>query len=320
MGKPAKAAALAGLCLLSCAASSRAWGPLGHKAVASVAESLMSDQARENVAELLGGGSSLADISNCADTVLYTKDPVSCAGFTLDPAAFTQTKPWHYINIPIATTDLSDMTALCKNGQDCVTAQIRAQTLILKDPSPHVTMLQRQAALMLLVHCMGDVHQPFHAIDDADWGGNAKKLVFQGALKNLHMLWDDLIMKEDWREQAKMAPAPLVASLDPLDISAVVTYSGGGEVGDEAARESFELAKGSVYPVYKPDQHLDEHYQAHMQPLAEQRLFLAGKRLGWLLDEIFGAGYRGTPPPAASVRNAATDRALGMISATVISR
>ncbi|MBI3296721.1 MAG: S1/P1 nuclease [Elusimicrobia bacterium] len=297
-------------CLLS-AVPSRAWGPLGHKAVADVAESWLSESTRERVRELLGG--SLSDVSNCADNVMFARDPFPCAGFTLDPAAFAGTKPWHYIGIPIGTTDLSDMKALCKNGKDCVVAAIKAQTAVLKDPSPHVTKLQRQSALMLLVHLMGDVHQPFHAIDDGDWGGNAKKLTFKGAAKNLHMLWDDLVMVEDWKEQATWDAKPLVEALErPLDPSSAAPRSY-RDVGEQAAAESFVIAKDIVYPAYARSQALDQAYQEQMQPIVGRRLTQAGLRLAFALESIFLRYDQARLSSAAPVRNAAAERALGMI-------
>src|SRR6185437_10225435 len=45
--------------------------------------------------------------------------------------------------------------------------------------------------LRYVVHFVGDIHQPLHAISDADHGGNCERLDPPvGKARNLHALWD----------------------------------------------------------------------------------------------------------------------------------
>ncbi len=37
---------------------------------------------------------------------------------------------------------------------------------------------------------MGDLHQPLHASDNHDRGGNEVRVVLNGEYKNLHAVWD----------------------------------------------------------------------------------------------------------------------------------
>ncbi len=46
-------------------------------------------------------------------------------------------------------------------------------------------------ALKFLLHFVGDLHQPLHAADSLDLGGNTKRVSTQGfRLGNLHHFWD----------------------------------------------------------------------------------------------------------------------------------
>ena len=59
---------------------------------------------------------------------------------------------------------------------------------------------QRSFALRLIIHYVGDVHQPLHStaeVDDefptGDRGGNSEKVPSQGGADNLHAIWDSVV-------------------------------------------------------------------------------------------------------------------------------
>ena len=62
-----------------------AWGKAGHRAVATLATTLLSAEAQAQVATLLDPGTTLADISTWADDIRPSRP---------------NTGPWHYVNIP----------------------------------------------------------------------------------------------------------------------------------------------------------------------------------------------------------------------------
>ena len=67
-------------------------------------------------------------------------------------------------------------------------AVIQRQEQILRDRSRPA--LQRAEALKFLIHFIADIHQPLHAADAADRGGNAREIVPVGGSRNLHAAWD----------------------------------------------------------------------------------------------------------------------------------
>ena len=79
-----------------------------------------------------------------------------------------QTAPWHYVNLEI-TQDMRYQPARDCRKDDCVVAQILHQQAVLKSSADRT---RKAEALKFLVHFVGDVHQPLHAADNHDRGGN----------------------------------------------------------------------------------------------------------------------------------------------------
>src|SRR5437016_972630 len=96
----AVAAVLAGLA--AAPGSALAWGRMGHRAAAKLAEARLNPAARAAVRDLLEPGESLADASTWADEVR---------------SARPETGPWHYVNVPISEPTYRD--AFCPD-QGCV--------------------------------------------------------------------------------------------------------------------------------------------------------------------------------------------------------
>ncbi|MEK7857951.1 MAG: S1/P1 nuclease [Elusimicrobiota bacterium] len=285
------------LLLLLAAAPVRAWGPLGHRVVAALAQERLSPQAQANLAEILGPGRTLAEISNCADNLLYVRGEFVCAGLvkmTGDIGKHTQ--PWHFINLPASSpAKVSRLMRSCPYGQHCVSEQVKLFASRLKTASSDH---EKRFSLMFLVHLVADEHQPMHAVDAGDRGGNAKPINFLGCEKTLHSLWDDLVAKENWKEQASVDPEPLLAALRS-GISGFDTVAlTAGDFIDRAAVESHGIAREVIYPSYASEIACpnSQDYQRRMQPIVHQRLGQAAVRLAALLE----AGLAGSPRPSAA--------------------
>jgi len=176
-------------------------------------------------------------------------------------------------------------------------AEFRA---ILKDPTKPVE--ERRMALRFIVHLVGDLHQPLHAGDNHDRGGNDTQIRFFEKDSNMHRLWDsDLI---EWNTRSEDV---WLAELGELDTDKKCALWIGGTVEDWAT-ESL-LAARAAYVVQgtdariKPGQKLSrEYYDAHL-PVVRRRLYQAGLRLAMVLNEAFSADQhegperRGRPNP-----------------------
>ena len=267
------------LLLLSPPAS--AWSALGHRLVAAIADRHLSPAAEREVRALLQGepDPTLAGIATWADDLRQS-----------DPDRFKATSRWHYIDTDDAGCHFH-LPKDCPDGQ-CAVAAIEAQRAILADRTR--PLAERRDALKFIVHIVGDVHQPMHASNHADKGGNdyqislrtdlvpeayARKNYVDGVMgTNLHSVWDYYILGSLGLDLPRYT-----ARLDALPWPPLP----GGVPGPMAwAGESCRLidARG----LYPSGHTLDRRYLDAMRPLAEQRVRQAAWRLTDLLDRTLG--------------------------------
>lgn len=155
------------LCFGFAAPSAWAWGDQGHKTVGAIADQLLRDShAGKEAAALLLPGETLASLSVWADCVKGNY----CGPQTPEMVEYTKANPkhnsYHYTNVPfqkdayrdgeVGTSDIDVVHTLRQaiavlRGQDDATA------------NPH--RFTKRQALALLVHLVGDLHQPLHASD-----------------------------------------------------------------------------------------------------------------------------------------------------------
>jgi hypothetical protein len=146
----------------------------------------------------------------------------------------------------------------------------------------------RAVALKFLVHLIGDLHQPFHALG-VERGGNGIPVSVFGSPTcgypdgtrfscNLHALWDsELIAHRKLRDRAYAA-----------ELERQITARRWGAAGSAAewAMESHALAKAALLP---PRGQADEaYYRAHIAQI-DERLALGGLRLARVLNQMLGS-------------------------------
>ena len=182
-----------------CGTPAMAWGVEGHAVVADIAEAHLTDPARRQVRALLDadGKTSLDQISSWADMVRMQR---------------RDTDPWHYVDIPLEA-DRYDPARDCPDGQ-CVVAKIADFEKVLA--ASNAVTPERVEALKWVVHFVGDIHQPLHAEDHDDKGGNEVPVAGFGKRANLHSIWDtDFIERDDSdaRDLAKRLDARITPNL-----------------------------------------------------------------------------------------------------------
>jgi hypothetical protein len=150
-----------------------AWGAEGHRVIAAIAADELTPAARTQVEQLLGMDASVGmmEASTWADEIRLKRP---------------DTARWHFADIPVEATNY-DARRDCRNG-DCVVAQIEKDARIVGDRQlvPPV----RAEALRFLIHFVGDLHQPLHAADNGDRGGNQVHVLLRRRRTNIHAVWD----------------------------------------------------------------------------------------------------------------------------------
>ena len=255
-----------------------AWGREGHRLTALVAQEHLTPAAEENVRYLLGR-ESLADVASWADE--YRQD-------------HRETARWHFVNMPGAQ-DRYDRVRDCplpesdpgSNWRDCVVDRILYFEEQLKDP--HTNKKQRAFALKFVVHLIGDIHQPFHAIGEARGGNDVPVILFgteqcgERSLCNLHGAWDEGLLEHRGLSEKKYL-ARLHAEILENDWEG---KAGGDPVA--WANASHHYAQDAFVP--RGALITERYYDAEIG-IVDQQLALGGLRLAEVLNEIF------TTPPA----------------------
>lgn len=265
-----------------------AWWETGHQTIGRIAAAHLTPAARARIAQIL-------DVENTPEAVA---DAMARASTWADETKReTRTGAWHYIDLAVQDTR-SDFAVRCKDD-DCAPARIRLFTAQLRSKNAEYRWSNRDA-LRYVIHFAGDIHQPLHAISNADLGGNCERLnPFIGKAKNLHALWDGELI-DQWGMSEKQLAARLDDGARNFDTTGTV---------DDWAWESHEIAIADVYrelriptedvlfpascndaPLEISDLQLEisSAYTGKMRPVVEEQLMKGGLRLAKLLNETFG--------------------------------
>ena len=272
------------LLTLAISPAALAWSALGHRMVGELAQRHISPAALAQVELLLAGepDPTLAGVADWADRL---RD--------LDPERFKATSRWHYVNTPPGLDCDYDAARDCPGG-NCVIGAIQAQRRILADRSQPLEA--RRDALKFIVHFVGDVHQPMHANNHDDLGGNRYQVSLRTELQpeayarnhyvdgvmgtNLHSIWDYYILGAEGLSLAQYSDRLDALPWPPMPAD-------GPQTGPEAwAGESCRLV--DARDIYPPSHKLDDAYLDHFRPLAEQRVRQAAWRLAQILDADLG--------------------------------
>jgi hypothetical protein len=264
--------------------------------VGEIASRYLTARAQAQVTELLGndrladgepsGRHTLGEIANWADEIK-------------DFEWGRRRGSWHYDDIPLCAA--ADYAGYCRGGR-CASAQLARQIEVLGDP--RAKPRARNEALKWVVHLIGDIHQPLHAADRGDRGGNKVQVSFFGQRDNppygslnLHAIWDVQMVSR------------LIADRggERAFVSAPITEAGRraweqGSISDWVA-ESHALVLDRVYaplPVAASCGDriagvvaIDQSYYVNVAPVIDIQIRKAGVRLARVLNEVLGSDGAG---------------------------
>lgn len=235
------------------------WSATGHRVVGSVAEMHLSPKARKMIDKLLWG-QSLAEAATFADDI--KSEP-----------AFRKFSPWHYVNLlPQGTYE-----EVADNADGDIVKGIDYCVSVLKDKS---TSLADQAFyLKLLIHFIGDLHQPLHVGRAEDRGGNKIQLQWFDRGTNLHRLWDSNLIDDygmSYMELSQNLPKWSKAKIREVQRGAVLDWV--YEVRNVVNR---------IYDGVQSGDKLSYRYSSDWWPTVEDQLLRGGLRLAAVLNEIY---------------------------------
>jgi len=245
-----------------------AFGALGHRTSALLAERHLCPAARSEIADL-SDGQPLGELALWADKIR-------------DDPAWERAVPWHYINFP----DLPPGAGLEQARAaidafhhppegDVLTAIARFTATLADDSLPRA---ERAEALRFVVHFVVDVHQPVHVSRASDGGGTEVEVQVGDDVRSLHGFWDTTVFN-----RRGVAPEQFARELDAA--FEAVPDARAHDPPAQWAAESLVL-RPTVYSFARAQgpSVLDDAYRSMAQRVAEQRLVLAAARLAATLN------------------------------------
>jgi len=233
------------------------WGPTGHRATGLVAEKHLSKKAHKALERILQG-QSLAMASTWMDEIR-------------SDSTFDYMADWHWVTIQEGET--YDKSAKNPNGDIIQTLERVIQEL----KSGKLNAADEAQRIRILVHLVGDLHQPLHVGGGTDRGGNDVRVTWFRTDSNLHRVWDS-----DMIDDSRLSYTELAESLDKPDATAIQKLQS-TSVRDWA-KESMDY-RSQVYNY--GDGRLGYAYSYKNFPLVRTRLLQAGLRLAGILNDIY---------------------------------
>jgi hypothetical protein len=272
-----------------------AWSAFGHETVALIGWNQLTPKQQEAVSKIMaanpsifGTGTGYAQLyagATWPDTV--RKEPESTPNVPLSIFGSLGITMSHQSN-NLHFVDYNGAYPVLPDGQSAIVAITIAQK-VLQDPSS--SMGDKGEALTYLIHCVGDIHQPLHAGNAGDEGGNTitlKGLGVSNAKTELHAVWDEGLFAS-------------TKVTDPEDymnqfLSAPITKAEATALGDMKPADWASASHHLALTVAYVDEH-DHTIMAGAHPsvayvkealvVANNQLAIAGVRLGALLKADF---------------------------------
>lgn len=242
------------------------WSQKGHDVTCYIAEQHLTPRAAAAVDSIFHGRS-MVYWANWLDNASHTPE-------------YAYSKTWHYNNV-----DENETYDTRKNAPDGDAITALRHTIGVLSGDRQWPEGSKELALKMLIHIMGDIHQPLHMGHATDYGGNTVKVKFFGRDTNLHTVWDNNLPEathkwsySEWQQQIDRAT--------PAEQLVIIS----GNI-DDWARQSVAIS-GDVYRYFPKDKNISYDDIAYWTPVVEDQYLRGGLRLAHVLNLIFDPDYR----------------------------
>lgn len=300
-----------------------AWDETGHKITAYIAWQQMTPDVREKVIKVLLAAPEDAQLSTFFASygsrtpearkreffmlVATWPDIVRDNKFEVRSKKYSH-GTWHYAD---TFWELKDGKAVLVESHDengLAMQKLKDFDAVIRSTAPDA---DKAIAIAWLEHLIGDIHQPLHAsgkVTDAnpkgDQGGNLFLLTPKGTPRdkqeNLHSFWDSIV----GRYEPNTKDLCEADYLYPIADDIIKRFPYDKEKGklnpdkyDLWAQESLDIAMTEVYKDLKWFEKPSDKYRKKAFEISQERMALAGYRMGSLFNEVFGATAPAAPAP-----------------------
>lgn len=249
-----------------------AWNATGHQLIAQIAYNHLNSHTRK-----------ILNQYNHALDKVYQPQSFVRASVWLDQLKFQEFNwfnQYHFVKGYFS----DDKTPLPPEPTHNAVYAIKSAVRALKNPK--TSLFHKGIALRILLHVVGDVHQPLHAATHVsarfpagDLGGNLRPLGDNAVAPNLHAYWDKgagflTHYRQKMAKKAEMIEKHWPCHLKKMDLNP-----------DHWVQESHAIAVHFAYQI-KQHETPSALYQQKAASITEKRIALAGCRLAALLNQI----------------------------------
>lgn len=235
------------------------WGQTGHRVVGEIASYHLSKKALRSIQDILGP-ESLAMVSNWMDEI--KSDP-----------SYNHLNSWHYLTVKAG--EGYDASIQEKSGD----AYGKTKMIIAALKNGTLNQEDKKAYLKMLVHLVGDLHQPLHIGTGEDRGGNDVKVTYFNQNTNLHTVWDTKII-----DGKNLSYTELSQHLNRRATKKLVSQYQSDNM-EKWLEEAVKL-RPLIYDLPE-NKRLFYSYGYKAYPHIEERLLAGGIRLAGILNDIF---------------------------------
>lgn len=236
------------------------WGQTGHRVIGEIAQENLTKKAKRNIVKLLGK-EGLAMLAMYADEIKSDRK-------------YNKFSPWHYVNFKEGETYETSK----KNPQGDLIQGIKKCKEIISDSN--ASKEDKIFYLKMLIHFIGDLHQPMHIGKAEDRGGNSIKVKWFRGNTNLHSVWDTKMI-----ESFNMTYTELTSNLNKFSKNQRKEIQK-GTVLDWVNETRVITMK--VYDSAKVDENLSYRYMYDHFATVKTQLQKGGLRLAKVLNDLFG--------------------------------
>ncbi|MBT1705906.1 S1/P1 nuclease [Chryseosolibacter indicus] len=234
------------------------WGATGHRATGWVAEQYLNKKARKKLHKLLKG-QSLAIVSTWMDEVR-------------SDSTFDYMTDWHWVTIPFGKTYEESQ----KNNNGDVIATLDRVINELKNEK--LSEAEQEERIKILIHLIGDIHQPLHVGGKDDKGGNDVKVMWFRTDSNLHRVWDSDMIDETRLSYTELGQSVITTSKEELKAWQKSSIRDWARESQSYEKQVYDIGTGK----------LGFRYSYLYFKIVRQRILQAGVRIAGVLNEIYG--------------------------------
>jgi len=235
------------------------WGATGHRTIGKIAEDYLKGKTKRKILDLLDG-QSLALVSTFGDDIKSDK-------------RYNEFYTWHYVNMPFG---MKYEDAVKNPKGDLVSGIETCKTKILDDK---ISKEDKAFYLKLLVHLIGDLHQPMHVGRSEDKGGNKIQVQWFGRGSNLHTVWDSKMI-----EHYNMTYTELASNTNEISKEQVKFLQKGTTVDWANETQTFAI---KAYNSVEVGENLRYKYMYNNFGVVRSQLQKGGIRLAKVLNDLF---------------------------------